>query len=254
MCIAILKPENETIDKTRLENSFANNDDGAGYMFAKDGVLNLFKGFFRFEDFWNSYKRNVIENGNPISAIHFRITTHGKTDKANCHPFRVNKKLGFIHNGVINMVKTDTEKSDTAMFNEIILKHLPKGFIRNQAITNLIEESIGNSKLVFLNNKGNYLISNESKGEWNKNVWYSNSSYQYCYYYYGNVTSYGRFGGHFGNNTKQKKKKKTKAIHLGSGMSGVTYSSCKLCRTPLITAHDQNSGYCNGCNGIDYSG
>ena len=175
MCIAILKPENETIDKTRLENSFANNDDGAGYMFAKDGVLNLFKGFFRFEDFWNSYKRNVIENGNPISAIHFRITTHGKTDKNNCHPFKVNKKLGFIHNGVINMVKTDTEKSDTAMFNEIILKHLPKGFIRNQAITNLIEESIGNSKLVFLDNKEKYLISNESSGSWDNNVWYSNT-------------------------------------------------------------------------------
>ena len=36
MCIAILKPKGETIDKTRLENSFSNNDDGAGYMFAKD--------------------------------------------------------------------------------------------------------------------------------------------------------------------------------------------------------------------------
>ena len=253
MCIAILKPKGETIDKTRLENSFSNNDDGAGYMFAKDGILKLFKGFFRFEDFWNSYKRNVIENGNPISAIHFRITTHGKTDKNNCHPFKVNKKLGFIHNGVINMVKTDNNKSDTAMFNEIILKHLPKGFIRNQAITNLIEESIGNSKLVFLDNKENYLISNESNGEWNNNVWYSNNSYQYCYYYYSGVQNYGRFN--FNDNSpKKKKKKKTKAIHLGSGMAGVTYSSCKLCRSPLITVHDQNSGYCNGCNGIDYSG
>jgi len=252
MCIAILKPEGETIDKTRLENCFENNEDGAGYMFSKNGVLRFFKGFFKFEEFYNSYERNVLDNGNPISAIHFRITTHGNTDKANCHPFKVNKKLGFIHNGVINMVKTDKNKSDTSMFNEIILKHLPKGFIRNQAITNLIDESIGNSKLVFLDNKGNYLISNESKGEWDNNVWYSNSSYQYCYYYYSPQTVYQKFS--FSDNKPKKKKKKKGAIHLGNGMSGVTYSNCKLCRSPLITVHDQNSGYCNGCNGIDYSG
>ena len=181
MCIAILKPAGENIKKDRLDNCFFNNDDGAGFMYAKDGMLHFFKGFFKFKDFWNSYVKNVVKNGNPMSAIHFRIKTHGKTNVNNCHPFKVNEKLGFIHNGIINMVKQDPKRSDTAMFNELILKKLPDGFIRNMAIVNLIEESIGSSKLVFLDNKGQFLISNERLGtaQWDNNVWYSNNCLLY---------------------------------------------------------------------------
>mgnify|MGYP003125148010 FL=1 len=67
MCIAILKQQNETISKSKLKNCFYNNDDGAGYMFSKDGILHFFKGFFTFKDFWKSYVKNVINNGNPIT-------------------------------------------------------------------------------------------------------------------------------------------------------------------------------------------
>tara|TARA_R110002020_G_scaffold32697_8_gene100273 strand:+ start:724 stop:1461 length:738 start_codon:yes stop_codon:yes gene_type:complete len=245
MCIAILKPDGETIKKDRLKTCFDNNDDGAGYMFVKNGKLLFVKGFFTFKNFWNSYVKNVVKNGNPISAIHFRITTHGKTNAENCHPFKISDDVGFIHNGIINFVKADKKKSDTSMFNEHILKRLPSDFIRNGAICDLIEESIGTSKLVFLNRKGEYLISNEELGKWRDNVWYSNDSYQWCttwdtpYVYYRNTPKVP-----FGT---QKKKKKNLPIK-------VDHSECQLCKVPLLTRYTQNQGFCSACDNADYSG
>ena len=254
MCIAILKPKGENISKDRLENCFDNNDDGAGYVFAKNGILHFFKGFFRFKDFWKSYVKNVVQNGNPISAIHFRITTHGKTNTANCHPFKVNDNLGFIHNGVIDMVDVDKKKkrSDTSVFNDTILKQLPSNFIRNTAICDLIAESIGNSKLVFLDNNGNYTIISEEQGFWVENVWYSNNSYKWCNVYHYNYYSkpklpvYGKVINY--NKTKNNKKKNTPKIQ------GVTYSNCRFCSIPLVDRVSQNLGLCYDCDHAPYSG
>ena len=248
MCIAILKPDGENIKKDRLDNCFFNNDDGAGFMYAKDGILYFFKGFFKFNDFWSSYVKNVVKNGNPMSAIHFRIKTHGKTNVNNCHPFKVNEDLGFIHNGIINMVKQDPKRSDTAMFNELILKKLPDGFIRNMAIVNLIEESIGSSKLVFLDNKGQFLISNESLGKWDNNVWYSNTTYKYRYTYYKQPV----YGYAYGSDSylKQKGKKKKKKVNL---LPAVSHTTCTMCKAPLITVFEQKVGFCGGCDNRGYS-
>ena len=250
MCIAILKPDGENIKKDRLDNCFFNNDDGAGFMYAKDGILHFFKGFFKFKDFWNSYVKNVVKNGNPMTAIHFRIKTHGKTNVNNCHPFKVNEKLGFIHNGIINMVKQDDKRSDTAMFNELILKKLPDGFIRNMAIVNLIEESIGSSKLVFLDNKGQFLISNESLGKWDNNVWYSNTTYKYRYTYYKQPVYGYAYGTDSYLKQKGKKKKKKDKISL---IPGVSHTTCTMCKAPLLTVFEQKVGFCGGCDNRGYS-
>jgi len=245
MCIAILKPKGEIIKKATLKTCFENNDDGAGYMFVKNGALQFVKGFFTFKNFWNSYVKNVVKNGNPISAIHFRITTHGKTNAENCHPFKIDNSLGFIHNGVINFVKPDKKKSDTSMFNEHILKRLPADFIGNGAICDLIEESIGSSKLVFLNDKGEFLISNEELGKWKDNVWYSNDSYQWCTTW---NTPYVYYRGN-GYKPKTTKKDNQKNLPLK-----VDHSECQMCKVPLLTRYTQNTGFCNACDNADYSG
>tara|TARA_R100000742_G_C4274510_1_gene94522 strand:+ start:776 stop:1537 length:762 start_codon:yes stop_codon:yes gene_type:complete len=246
MCIAILKPVGEVITKEDLKTSFRNNDDGAGFMYAKDGMLRFFKGYFQFKTFWASYRKNVVNNGNPITAIHFRIKTHGKTNVNNCHPFKINNELGFIHNGVINMVDSDKKMSDTAMFNKQILQKLPSDFIRNYGITNLIEESIGHSKLVFLNNQGEYLISNENLGHWNGNSWYSNDSYQCNYLTYGFGYSYTK--PYTSKKVYQKvTKPKTKPFKKDKALQSVSYTNCQDCRQVLITRYQQNEGLCNTC-------
>ena len=132
-----------------------------------------------FDSFYAAYKPHEEK----AAAVHFRITTHGSTDTANTHPFRVGRNLAMIHNGIISNVdrSQDKTKSDTYWFNQKILVPIYKRdsrFIFKEHFKELIKEYIGWSKLVFLNNKGHYTIVNEDKGEWNEGVWYSNSSYK----------------------------------------------------------------------------
>lgn len=177
MCIAIFKPANKTISKAALQQCFLSNPNGAGFMYAKGKELHIHKGFFTFKDFYNAY----LPYENEVCAIHFRIKTHGAIDETNCHPFRINKGLGFIHNGIIGGFGFD-DKSDTFHFNEAIMKPLVNKYgnniLVNPAIKSLIESKIGYSKFVMLDRHGNWTLFNESKGIWDDGVWYSNSSYK----------------------------------------------------------------------------
>jgi len=177
MCIAIYKPENQVISKASLERCFEANPDGAGFMFAEDNKLHIHKGYFKFKSFYKAYKKHETKQ----ALVHFRIKTHGKTDKTNCHPFLVNDGLGFIHNGIISGYGDD-KLSDTIQFNNAILKKIVKKHgsmgLFDDPMQELIENVIGYSKLVFLDKKGNFNIMNEDKGHWHNKVWYSNSSYK----------------------------------------------------------------------------
>jgi predicted glutamine amidotransferase len=109
-------------------------------------------------------------------AIHFRISTHGRVNITNCHPFKVNKTTGFIHNGVINNMAVNPDFSDTYIFNETIMKSLPVNFAENTAILELLGNYIGFSKLVIISGKISSIV-NEELGVWDAGNWYSNKSY-----------------------------------------------------------------------------
>lgn len=177
MCIAIYKDKDLTISKETLQQCFKSNPDGAGFMYAQDKELHIQKGFFTFDEFYDAYQQHEKKR----AVIHFRIKTHGKIDKANCHPFHIHKGLGFVHNGIISGFGNQ-EVSDTREFSEGILKPLVSKWgnlaIFQPAIKSLVENRIGYSKLIFLDRHGNAEIFNEQKGVWDQGVWYSNSSYK----------------------------------------------------------------------------
>ena len=253
MCIIATKPQETNIPKEVLRVCFDNNSDGCGFMFSNNGMLHLRKGFFNFDKFWNAYSEAMINYNNPTTIIHFRITTHGATDYSNCHPFLINKEIGFAHNGVISFVDDDKQKSDTSMFNDTILKNLPKNWINNSSIFRLIEESIGSSKLAFLTNDGDYLIANEELGHWKDGIWYSNDSFKACKwtnsYNYGNAFHpYNRGSLNVLNNKKIKKKKKKPF----NAISGVVRYSCSSCDAHLSTHYEKNQGLCTTCDKEHY--
>jgi hypothetical protein len=177
MCIAIYKPEDKLIDRETLERCYNSNPDGAGYMFHKNNQLYVKKGFFEFSDFWKSYKRDQKKE----CVIHFRIKTHGQINKDNCHPYLVNDKFAFVHNGIISGY-SDTDKSDTWLFNEDVIQPFVNKWgnlgLFEDPVKKLIESRIGYSKLIFMDNEGNTKIFNEDKGSWDDGVWYSNGSYK----------------------------------------------------------------------------
>ena len=178
MCIAILNTKG-TISKEILQNCWNNNKDGAGIIYTTlNNELKIFKEMTNFDKFYNEYKKVRKQNKESNFVIHFRIATSGKIDLNNCHPFKVNKNLAFVHNGMIDIEPMNSNVSDTYTFNEAIIKNLGNNFLYNEAIIRLIESYIGYSKLIFLNSFNEATIINEDLGHWNGNNWYSNNSYE----------------------------------------------------------------------------
>jgi len=177
MCIAILKPKNRQVKKATLKRCFESNPDGAGFMYAKDKKLYIEKGFMSFNAFYEKYTE--LDLSPHQTLIHFRIKTHGAISKDNCHPFIVSDRIGFIHNGIID-IDTKGNESDTMAFNREYLKRINDldRCISNVGIQDLLSDRIGGSKLVFLDNLGRTNIINEDLGVWDRGIWYSNRSYK----------------------------------------------------------------------------
>ena len=179
MCIAINSPKGTSPTKGSLETSFIYNSDGAGYCFAKDGKLIIKKGFFEFESFLKSYQNDNIQGVNKL--IHFRISTSGEINELNCHPFLITDELAMIHNGVIphfgNKIENDTLQFVKLILRPIIVANGVKSLL-NPSIQKMLIESIGNSKLAFLDNEGNSYIINEKLGHRYNSIWYSNETYK----------------------------------------------------------------------------
>ena len=182
MCIAILTPKNKVLSRETLNICWLNNFNGAGFTWNDDdNKMQVFKEMEDFDKFYNKYKKVRTKFPKTTMMVHFRISTHGIINKANCHPFKVNSELGFIHNGVINGVGEDDRYSDTNMFNRNVLKHIPNlniSMLRKKGLQTLLGDFIGYSKLVFMDSNGKYAIINEQKGHWAKGIWYSNDSYK----------------------------------------------------------------------------
>ena len=181
MCIIAIQPKGELISEQTLKNCWENNNDGAGIMYAENGKILVHKELTSFKKFMK-FKRN-LDSFDINIVFHFRISTSGKVDSNNIHPFKVNNDLYFCHNGILNIsVPNDSVINDTQIYNNGILKNLPKGFQHNAGIMNLIRFSIGEkNKFVFLDSKGEFYIINEDAGIWDNEIWYSNTTYQYSY-------------------------------------------------------------------------
>jgi hypothetical protein len=117
--------------------------------------------------------------------IHFRKATHGKVDKANCHPFLFCEgKYALIHNGVLNIKCTIEGMSDTANFVKLVLEPIMTRYnipINDGCLNYLISTSIGTDKMAIMTETGETYVINPEKGEWENDVWYSNTSYRWSY-------------------------------------------------------------------------
>lgn len=184
MCIAIANMKGNALTEDQLEACWENNPDGAGIMYKEDGKLKIYKQQGSLSRFKKKYYQ-VIGLSNCL--VHFRVKSAGTINISNIHPFMVNKNLGFIHNGTIHKMPKDDTLSDTQIFNQAILKNLPKDFTKNNAILELMEDYCGYSKLVFMDQDEKFTIINEEKGKWSNGNWYSNDSYKKVndYYYRG---------------------------------------------------------------------
>lgn len=260
MCIAILNTKGVTLKRELLNNCWKNNGDGAGMLYAKDGQMQVFKEMSSFDNFYNEYLRVRKQVSKQNIVLHFRISTHGKVNETNCHPFLVTDQLGFVHNGMIYDVPRSDDFSDTYMFNEEVLKNLKDDFEYNETMLDMLASFIGSgSKLIFLNSDDDFAIVNEKAGHWNMECWFSNSSYKQVNdwvdyggkkvkkssfgYGYGSY-DYGSYGTY---NNYQAPKKSTGYLAVDSDWEKDDHF-CECCDITLYGINEINRGLCEWCH------
>jgi hypothetical protein len=187
MCLAVYKPGGLHIPEKYLRSGYEANNDGCGICWAEGGKLTVSKGMMKWEDFWKLYQ----EHQDCPMLIHFRKSTHGKKDEANCHPFLFNDgKLALIHNGVLPIKCSEEGYSDTWHLVNKILDPLVRQHnvsIDNPALFWLLRVAIGTDKIAVMDEGGEVVLFNEDKGQWEDTegaegkkgkVWYSNTSFR----------------------------------------------------------------------------
>jgi len=258
MCIAILNTKGVTLKREVLNNCWKNNGDGAGILYMSDNKMQVFKEMKSFDTFYDEYLRIRKSVSKQNIVLHFRISTHGKVNETNCHPFLVSDDLGFVHNGMIYNVRENKEYSDTYMFNETILKKLKDGFEYDEDILDMLQLYIGSgSKLIFLNSDDDYAIVNEKAGHWHLNCWFSNTSYQKVndWVDYGGIKKYktGSYGS-YGSYGSSKSSGIDSSFKYSAGFYDdwyddvKTYRACSGCDMSLYDVNEINRGTCEYCH------
>lgn len=176
MCIAIVKPIGAQITDDAIRNSAAANAHGGGYAFVtKKGKVLVRKGYFNVEKFIEDFRKDeAIHGGQSPALLHFRISTGGKTNEENCHPFEF-KHGALIHNGYF--FTATEEHSDTNLLVQAIGDHLTKKACEENKTLLARELGTGN-KVAILFRDRTVSIINEIAGSWSDGVWFSNGSFR----------------------------------------------------------------------------
>ena len=187
MCLIIKTDTPKQLSLQLLETAYNNNSDGFGVMFFNQGKLHtqkiVPKTFKDIEKLWSKYNNLDVPMG-----LHFRFNTNGDTARSMSHPFQVLSKakgddrdMWVMHNGPqLPTPMIDNNKSDTHQFVKWVLRPQlsanPK-LLYNAEWQEMIEETIGSDKLLFLDGKTKeFVIYNEDQGKEVDNIgWLSNT-------------------------------------------------------------------------------
>ncbi len=190
MCIICVSPKGiRQPSKTLLRNMFYRNPHGAGYMFARDGVVHIHKGFMDFNDFCTAVKSEHFTVKDSV-VYHFRISTQAGINPPMTHPFPLSNRrahmkaldidcpVGVAHNGIIRMTTdpTNREYSDTAIFIADYLSDIirSQADLRNQRVLDLIFR-LAKSKFAIMDKDGYVATVGEFINE--HGLLFSNTSY-----------------------------------------------------------------------------
>lgn len=204
MCLLTFMQQGAMANVDDLRRGAKFNDDGFG--FAVHAGSSVITGHgMEFENVLEQFIK-VRAKHDGVALFHSRITTHGKTDVGNCHPFRVGgDNLTVVgHNGMLPIqLGAGETRSDTRIFAEEYLPNLGGVYaLDDPTVFGTLSTWARGSKLVVITankwaNSDHYIL-NEKDGHWEDGVWWSN--YSYCYeparsYGYSSYTTSGWYGG-----------------------------------------------------------
>ncbi len=194
MCIMLVVPKGVALPSDAiLSQCWTRNDDGAGYMYAKNGRLHIGKGYMTLAPFLEAVHALPSDVDR---VLHFRIGTTGAKDGSMTHPhlvspapdytdasypMQVQGEVAICHNGILSglIVPPGSKRSDTAIFADDVLADLPAKWWEHPGTHWLIEAWMGtHNKIVVLTAAGQLYILHAKQGTWEAGVWYSNTSFR----------------------------------------------------------------------------
>lgn len=203
MCVIAFSPKGVDIpSEQQIKRMWEHNPDGAGYAYVnKKGKVVYKKGFMSLGELMKELEApERFKNTN--FALHFRIGTSGKNDKATCHPFPVSNCFGdlrktegeadsvLFHNGILSRGGiANPLASDTQDF-VIAMSPLFKKYNKSKTRDYFIEELIEGSRLLVLYKNNAFKMF--GKWEQDGDIWVSNLNYKTSYDWYGS----GYYGWH----------------------------------------------------------
>ena len=200
MCVIVVsKAGVDAPDEQKLKNMWDKNPHGAGILVDNGEKIKYTKGYMTWEDFKQGLEKYKSEFNlkDVVFATHFRITTHGKTDKFTTHPFLLSPRYEdlrkteyegktpvMMHNGTITGFGglLDKNSSDTqdyaATIGYSMLRKSKSGRKPNKAMQKAVEKTISSSRMVsFYGDKEPIFMGNwHEDGE----LMVSNKSYEPC--------------------------------------------------------------------------
>lgn len=233
-------------DYNSIVNASNNNPDGFGYAIHYGDRIITSRGMNAQRTIDKFFDALDGAGTDFVAMYHARITTHGDSIIENAHPFRVGGRKDVIlgHNGMLPIhPKQGDRRSDTRIFAEDILPSLGIESLDDKDSFNRLEGWAAGSKLAILTNapelRDSVYIVNENLGTWDKDVWWSNSSYKHSYPFYGSGY-YSR--GLWSSEDLLDADRRT----LTSELEEVDYT-CYVCMT-TVTEEALYDGVCTVCN------
>ena len=162
-----------------LSDIFTSNPDGIGFMYGTAKGLKVTKTLPKNLGDATAFIQRLPNDDREI-AIHFRWTTHGKTDMVNCHPYDVIPGfIAMMHNGILHTGNAaDKDKSDTWHFiNDYLHSAVSASpdLVYDAGFVSMMEEFIGNNRFVFMNGEGRMQHVNFDQGIEHDDLWFSNT-------------------------------------------------------------------------------
>lgn len=176
--------------EAQLRRMFESNPHGAGYMVARNGRVEITKGFKSWDPFIKAVRYEKFTAEDPV-VYHFRISTQAGTGPEMTHPFPLTSHIeyckmldvscpvGVAHNGVIRLTSdpTDREYSDTAHYIAEFLHLLVRDpdDLKDPAVLEAIRRTTG-SKWAIMDGSGYIATVGDFIEE--RGLLFSNSSYK----------------------------------------------------------------------------
>lgn len=188
MCL-LMVTMGELPKREYLENACFNNEDGFGFAVNHGDHIVSGRGM-KVDRTIDRFFEEMQSNPGAVGMFHARYTTHGTTHVDNNHPFRVGGRKDILlgHNGMLPVaLKAGDKRSDTRVFAEDLLPTMGIEVLDDKSYFKQLEDWARGSKLAILSTapelRDSVYILNEKSGHWDRDIWWSNNSYQYKYTY-----------------------------------------------------------------------